>query len=178
MRLFVALPMPEDVQSEVSWLGNDLREGSCVPEEQVHLTLRFLGERPEHELGDLIGALSEIDLAPLELTVKGVGLFPGRGQPRVAWAGVERSEELDALQRSVDRAIERAGVPRERRKFHPHLTVARFNGTRAKTLVPWLQEHSLFGIEPFTVDEFRLYSSVLRPEGAHHRVEESFALGD
>ncbi len=91
------------------------------------------------------------------------------------WAGVDDAELLQPLRRRIDRVVDAAGLEREKRKFAPHVTLARFRepppGDR---LASWITRRSLFRTAPFPVSSFALYSSVLRPEGAEHVVEASY----
>ena len=92
------------------------------------------------------------------------------------WAGFAKSEELITLQASVERAVTACGFEAEHRKFHPHVTLARPRGVPAGRIADWLEQHALWSEPSFAVAEFRLYSSVLRPDGARHSVEAGYEL--
>ena len=131
-----------------------------------------LGQR-----GDMERALADCTAAPFALRFKGVGFFPPRGLPRVVWAGVERSEPLQVLQRKIVTRLFQLGVEPDNRRFSPHLTLARLGDTPPAKVGRWLEHNGLFAAEPFTVDRFLLYSSVLGRKGASHTVEQEYLLG-
>ena len=175
-RLFVAIELPETVRDLLEPLALGLPGGRAVPREQLHLTLRFIGELEGKALRDVRGVLGEVRARPFSLTACGVGCFPRRRDPRVAWAGFRHGPELAALHRGVEAALERVGIPPEGRKLHPHVTLVRLGAPRPARVAAWLREHAMLESPPFPVTAFRLYSSLLRPSGAVHRVEERYAL--
>ena len=100
--------------------------------EDLHLTLHYLGDTPQEDIGALSEMLDEVAEAhaPFEVAYRGLGAFPDAGRPRVAWVGVEDpeggpSEPLAALQKALGRALREVGYRPERRAFHPHVTLAR-----------------------------------------------------
>jgi RNA 2',3'-cyclic 3'-phosphodiesterase len=176
-RLFVALDLPEPVKRSLEPLAKGLGDVRWSPPEQQHLTLRFIGEVGNGALSDVIEALATVPAVPFELTLKGLGHFPPRGEPRVLWVGVERSAELARLKRRIDRALREAGMPPEGRKFAPHVTIARIRDPLSPSrLGTYLMRHSLYRSAPFAVSSFHLYSSWLRADGADHQIEASYEL--
>ena len=144
--------------------------------EQIHLTLRFIGEVDELVFRDVLDSLDDVRSEPFPLVLRGVGHFPPRGEPRVLWVGVEKSAPLFELQRRVERAVARAGVAPDGRKFSPHVTLARLNGSPSRAVGSFIATHSLFASEPVSVREFHLYSSALSSKRAQHSCEASFEL--
>ena len=178
-RLFVALDIPDAAKRQLEALtgGLALPDIRWLPPEQWHLTLRFIGEVEGGVLYDVGEALGEVPGRPFDLRLKGIGHFPPRGEPRVLWAGVEKNAELNALKRRIDRALKDAGLPADPRRFAPHVSLARFRQPPPPgRLGAYLMRHSLFQGEPFPVSGFRLYSSVLRPDGPVHAVEAAYDL--
>ncbi len=176
-RLFVALDLPEEIKRSLEPLGRGLGDMRWLEPDQQHLTLRFLGQLDNGWTRDVAEALALVPGVPFELRLKGIGHFPLRGEPQVLWVGVEKSLELQRLKRRVDRVLGDAGLEPERRKFTPHVTIARIRGPLSPTrLGTYLMRHSLYRSEPFPVSSFHLYSSWLRPEGAEHQVEASYEL--
>lgn len=176
-RLFVAVSLPPSIKRSLEPLARGLGDIRWLTPEQQHLTLRFIGELDNGRLNDVVEALAMVDGAPFELRLKGIGHFPPRGEPRVLWAGVERSAALAALKRRIDRALAEAGLPPEGRKFAPHVTLARIRGPLSRDrLATYLMRHSLYGSEPFPVSDFHLYSSWLKPDGAQYQIEASYEL--
>lgn len=176
-RLFVSLQLPDDVQDALAEVWWGMPGARWTPPHQLHLTLRFLGEVPDRLLPDLSEALAAVDAPSFWLEVHGLGLFPGRGRPRVLWAGLSASEPLRHLQHKVERAVQRVGLPAERRQFHPHITLAKLDGAPPGKLAEFLAEHSLLRLDPFEVEGFQLMSSLLQPEGAEHTLVQAFPLG-
>jgi 2'-5' RNA ligase len=125
---------------------------------------------------DLDEGLATIRAHAFSLTLHGVGFFPPRGEPRILWAGFEPSEPLSGLQRQIARVAHEAGCAIEKRKFHPHVTLARLAGASPSRIAAWLGRHATFRAEPFEVTRFQLMSSVLGKSGATHRLEREYEL--
>ncbi len=174
MRLFTAIELPETVRDALSRICCGLPRARWVPEEQMHLTLRFIGEFNENRLDELDACLATVEVESFSLTLRGVGCFPPRRDPRVLWVGVENPAPLVELKRRIDRALAEIGVPRESRKFAPHCTLARVARTPLGRTTAFLVEHSDLRLEPFTVSGFHLFSSLLTPKGAVHRHEAEY----
>lgn len=177
IRLFVAIELPASLRERLWRACCDVPGARWTEPEQMHLTLRFVGEVDELVFRDVEAALDEVRAAPFDLRVHGVGHFPPRGEPRVLWAGLARSEPLVALQKRVEAAVERGGVPRDGRRFSPHVTLARLSGTPERVVGSWLAMNGLLDCEPFEVRDFHLFSSRLGGKRAVHRVEASYPLG-
>jgi RNA 2',3'-cyclic 3'-phosphodiesterase len=175
-RLFIAIDLPERIKDDVAATYMALHGARWVPEEQIHLTLRFIGEVPGDAANRVRVALANVNFPSFSLTLKGCGFFPPRKQPNVLWIGIAESEELMRLQSRIERALVAAGIDPDARKFHPHITVARLNGTPERKVAEYVIQNSLFSTEPFAVDSFHLYSSILRKEGAHHIKEASYKI--
>lgn len=173
-RAFVAIPMPEEVAARLSRLARGLPVGRRVREENLHLTLAFLGDVSDDGLEEAHAALAAIRAAPVELRFEGLGVF-GESKPRALYAAVAPAPGLVELQQSVVRAVRRAGIAPEARRFVPHVTLARFRGfdSEAVALAAFLTAHGGAGIAPVRVVAFSLMSSRLRPDGA---VYEELAL--
>ena len=121
-RLFVAIDLPEQVKEAVTGIVHRGVAGArWVPPEQLHLTLRFIGDCDERTFQEIRGGLSALKSAPFPLTIRGIGHFPPRGEPRVLWVGVEDSVELSTLQAKIEREIVSAGIEADKRRFSPHI---------------------------------------------------------
>lgn len=177
IRLFVSLEMPEEVRARLEALCCDVPGARWTDPEQLHLTVRFIGEVEGHVFEEIRDGLGAVCVEPFELTLRGVGHFPPRGQPRVLWAGIERSEALTLLRQRVDRNLGRAGVPAEGRNFSPHVTLGRLRGSPARAVGSFLSQHALFEAGPIAIDRFWLYSSRLSHKRAVHRPEAEYPLG-
>ena len=176
MRLFVALALPDHLRSQLSGLCNGLPGARWVAPENLHLTLRFIGEVEGHEAEDIDAALSGIRLPRFSVTLSGVGEFGDDKRLRSVWVGVESNEMLERLQAKVEQAVQRAGQPPEKRKFKPHVTLARFKSHPRGRLESYFTERSLFRAPPFEVSDFTLYSSYLSHEGAIYSPEAVYPL--
>ncbi|HEX2769799.1 MAG TPA: RNA 2',3'-cyclic phosphodiesterase [Geobacteraceae bacterium] len=175
-RLFIAIDLPEQVKEAVAGIAGELPGARPVPREQIHLTLRFIGEVDEEMFLAIKRVLSTVSGAPFPLTLKGVGHFPPGRYPRVLWVGMEESGPLRELQKKVELALIGAGVAAEERGFSPHITIARLKETPPAKVAVLEEKHNLFVAEPFPVGEFYLYSSTLAREGAIHKREATCRL--
>jgi RNA 2',3'-cyclic 3'-phosphodiesterase len=176
-RLFVALDLPPSVKQSLEPLAKGLGDVRWLSPEQQHLTLRFIGDVADGAMRDVVEALATVPAQPFQLTLKGLGHFPPRGEPRVLWVGVEKNAELASLKRRIDRALKEAAVPPKTRKFAPHVTIARIRAPLSPTrLGTYLMRHNLYRSEAFPVSSFHLYSSWLRADGAEHQLEASYEL--
>lgn len=177
IRLFVAIPLPETVRDALAALAGGLPGARWVPSENLHLTLRFVGEVDEGRGEDLHDALAEIRAPAFDLTIAGVGLFGDRRRAKVLWAGLDPvPEALTLLQHRVDGAAGRTVGLGDGRKFAPHITLARLDRPPHGRLQRWLDDHALLRLPPFRVDAFALFSSLLRPEGPIYREEARYPL--
>ena len=175
-RLFVAIDLPETAKDALESLQCGLPGARWVPRDQLHLTLAFIGDVDGGMAADARAALRSVDDPGFPISLRGLGHFPPRGEPHVAWAGLRPSEPLARLQRSVERILDRAGCEIERRKFHPHVTLARLKDTPPRRMAEWLGAHGHFETGALPVIEVVLYSSLLGSTGAVHSVEEVFPL--
>jgi len=177
MRLFVALDLPFEVKSRLADLAGGIPGLRWVPPENYNLTLRFIGEvnRPEAEEAD--EALAAIRARPFDLTLTGLGTFERQGRVMSLWVGAERTPGLAHLQSKVETALQRAGFEPERRRFAPHVTLARLDGgAPLDRLGGFVQRHNLFRAEPVRVERFTLFSSRLGREQASYTPEVEYDL--
>ncbi len=179
-RLFVAVDLPDDLADDLTRFQAGMPGARWTDPDQMHLTLRFVGEVDGLVFRDVLGGLEEISAPPFTASLAGFGHFPPRGQPKALWAGVDAGalEPLRELKRAVDRAVRVPGVEPERRKYVPHITIARLDGTPTERVARFLAANSLYRSEPFTVDAFHLYSSKLHHSGAVHTLEASYSLDE
>jgi 2'-5' RNA ligase len=174
-RLFVAIRPPRDVRAQLLGLMGGVRGARWQSDEQLHLTLRFIGEIERPAAEDVAAALGAIRQGPFEIALNGIGSFERRGRPETLWAGVTPHPALKALHDKADQACVRAGLEPERRAFHPHITLARL-GRAAGPIAGLLEISGGVSGPPFAVDGFELYESVLTPEGAIYSLIERYTL--
>ena len=176
IRLFIAIDIPESVKQEMARLCCGLPGARWVGTEQLHLTLRFIGEVDGGLFRDIRERLVEVRSGPFTLQLDGVGFFPPRGRPRVVWVGLRQSNELQRLRNRLESCLVGLGLEAEKRKFAPHITLARLKNTPPVKVGRFLENHNLFLSRTWTVDEFFLYSSQLGRNGAIHRIEAGYPL--
>ncbi|MGB2640384.1 MAG: RNA 2',3'-cyclic phosphodiesterase [Candidatus Acidiferrum sp.] len=179
MRLFVALEIPAAVRDNLAALLKDLRVLSAqladkrarwVRPENLHVTLKFIGEAAPEKLDGIRAALAKIRSdVPVELQFQGLGFFPNAAHPRVLWAGVQASTNLATLAADVDGALETQGFAREGRALTPHLTLARFEppGLHEK-LRGAIEERATLAFGSCKAREFHLIESRLKSSGAEY----------
>ena len=174
-RLFVAIRPPEHVRD---LLVDAMDEGPglrWVSDENLHLTLRFIGEVERPLANDIADALSRIRFSQFELQVGGVGRFDQRSGGAL-WAAVEPKKPVAELAAKVDRSCQSAGLEPERRAFHPHITLARYNRHSRDEARDFERRVSGLSSERFRVDRFVLFESRLSRQGAHYETVAEFPL--
>lgn len=177
MRLFVGIDLPWGLREKLVGLCRGLPGARFVPEENLHLTLRFIGEVAPNQAEDIDGALAALRGRKFSLSLAGVGTHARNGREVALYAGVERSPALEHLQAKVETALQRAGLPPERRRFVPHVTLARLELAAEPKLVAYLQSNNLFRAGPAEIGELTLFSSQLGKEAAVYTAEVSYPLG-
>jgi len=175
-RLFVAIRPPEAIRDRLIDAMEDSPELRWVGDEQLHLTLRFIGEVERPLADDIALALTRIRSDRFELRVTGVGIFERRSGGTL-WAGIEPKQPLAALAAKVERACVAAGLEPEHRAFHPHITLARFNRASATAAQAFLERTRALASPPFAVTSFILYESHLSRHGPHYEEVAEFLLG-
>ena len=174
-RLFVAIRPPEEIRDLLIDAMDDSADFRWQDEEQLHLTLRFVGEVERPVADDLAHALGQVRAKPFALRINGVGRFEQRNSGAL-WAGVEPKEPLAALAAKVERACQSVGLEPERRAYHPHITIARWKGRRTRELGNFLERKRGLLSEPFTVDRFALFESRLSRHGAQYQEVAEYRL--
>jgi 2'-5' RNA ligase len=177
MRLFVALDMPWSVREQLAALsGSGIPGARWVPPENYHLTLRFIGDIPGHIARDVDDALLAIRTRGFSLSLTGMGTFAKGGISNALWVGVERTQSLDHLRNKIETALQRCGLEPERRKFQPHVTLARLDNPAEGKVAAFVQAHNLFRTEPIPVEHFTLFSSLLCKDHAVYTPEAEYEL--
>jgi 2'-5' RNA ligase len=185
LRLFVALEIASAVRENLATLMKELstlekqsagKKARWVRQENLHLTLKFIGEVATNRLDGIVAALSAVRSGrQAELQFRGLGFFPDEKRPRVLWAGIDASPNLAAIAGDIERQLEPLGFPREKRAFTPHLTLARLEppgiseGLRAA-----VRENGERDLGAMRAGEFHLIESKLKPSGAEYTTLHSF----
>ena len=161
IRSFLAISLPDDVSDALMDVQDGVRNARWVEEENLHLTLAFLGECTPSELSELDSELGRLRMEPFDLAVSGVGAFGG-GKPHTLYAGLSSSESLVRLQAKIVHVVRGQGLTQERRKFHPHITLGRCGGgVIPAQALDWTVRQARLSLPPFTVHGFALYRSDL-----------------
>jgi RNA 2',3'-cyclic 3'-phosphodiesterase len=180
VRLFIAIATPESIRTAFAALLRDFRplapQLKWVRPENLHVTLKFLGETDPQKLGPLQNALSAVrSPEPVNLEFRGLGFFPNEIRPRVLWAGMEASVNLKTLAADVDQAVHQIGFTLEERLYAPHLTLARISvPIIPPKLLQAINEKSGQSFGSLTTQEFHLIESKLKPAGAEYTTLQSF----
>lgn len=176
MRLFVGLDLPWSLRSRLALLAGGVPGARWVPAENYHITLRFIGEVAAHQAEEIDHALAALRARGFPLVLAGVGTFTRGGRETTLWAGVERGPPLDLLQSKIETALQRAGLAPERRRFAPHVTLARLDNAAPARLAAYVQANNLFRAGPVAVEHFTLFSSRLGKEASVYAAEVDYAL--
>jgi 2'-5' RNA ligase len=138
MRLFLAIELEQEVRRALFEAMAPLRavvpDAAWVPEDRLHMTLKFLDDRPDTLVGPLSDAMNEVAARhwPVQIRLRGVGAFPDLRRPRVVWVGIEPAPKLELLQHDVEERCAALGIEVEGRPFRPHLTIGRLRGTEKR----------------------------------------------
>lgn len=194
MRIFIALDIDDAIRQRIARFVDGVREfapeARWVRPESMHITLKFIGEKPATQVEQVKNRLRDLPGSPVNIALRGYGFFPTPRSARVFWVGIEAEHELEGLAAAVDHAMTTLQVPKEDHPFSPHLTLARAGGRtgsprRQKTDSPntgfkRLQEKLAALPQPdfgaMTAREFCLYESKLGPGGSKYTKLETFPL--
>ncbi len=173
-RLFVALEPPPAVRDALLGVMGGVAGARWQRDEQLHLTLRFIGEVDRHGAQDIAAALAGVRSPGFELRLGAPGTFDRRGRVDTLWIGVAPAEPVAALHRKIDAALQRVGVPPDGRAFVPHVTIARFGKDGGCAAAGFASPP--LGHAAWPVAGFALYESTLGHDGADYTVVERYRL--
>jgi len=172
VRTFVAIPLPQPVKAAIRRLQTGLKPSMPAirwsAPDNLHLTLRFLGDQPEdslEKLGDTVLSVGD-SICCFSLTFSGIDAFPSWHRGRILWIGLEQPELVSQLHQKLSDGLLQIGIPEESRPFRPHLTIG-----RCRQLMPLPQVPNGVLTRPiaeFRVERLVLYQSRLTPQGARH----------
>ena len=177
-RLFIAIDFPPGFKHELGHLRVTIPGAKWVPEEQLHLTLAFLGEIDAALIPCLTQSLATIRALSFTLRYVGTGCFPDRRRPHVLWAGLEPQPLLYDLVNKICTSFAGCGIPIETRTFTPHVTLARLKSSAPRESIAFLSQPHTTSFPPVEVHEFILFESRLTSHGALHTVVQTFKLTD
>jgi len=176
LRLFVAITPPESIRQRLKLLSAGVPKAKWSKLENLHLTLRFIGDVDGRTFGDIVDGLGQVSVPTFALQIAGVGQFGEGHRVDTLWAGVKPNEALTRLQGKIETALQRLGLEPERRKFHPHVTLARLRGAPEARVAQFLADNAPLLSPPFPVEQYVLFSSYLARSGAIHQPEAVYAL--
>ena|SRR5687768_15729885 len=174
-RLFIAIRPPEEVRNRLVDAMEGIEGARWVDEENLHLTLRFVGEVGRPAANDLAAMLGQIAWPRFALRIEGVGHFTRKNQATALWARAPASAPLEGLRQKVEAACEAAGFGRESRRFTPHVTLSRLNRSSGP-IGGWLSSFGDLRAGPWEVTDFILYESHLGHTGSFYEPVTAFAL--
>ncbi len=178
MRTFVAVEASKEIRDSLGMIESNLKYAGAdvkwVDPAMIHLTLKFLGEITDKKADDVKGALDAVSsaMAPFDLSIKDVGVFPAAGHPRVLWVGIDKGlRETVLLASGVDEALSQIGFTKETRLFSPHLTIGRVRSPRnTSQLVEKISSaaanSTFFEVPAHRVSSLILFQSTLTPHGS------------
>jgi 2'-5' RNA ligase len=166
LRLFVGLPVPEDIAEDLAALSDNMTGARWVEPENMHVTLRFIGEVAQADAEDIHNELSRITAKPFTYDLHGLDTFGQGRKAHALYMRVPLTPELEILQGRCESAVVRAGQSREPRKFKPHVTLARLNKPEEDRLLQFIQANNLYRVDKIAVDRFILYESKLGKGGS------------
>jgi 2'-5' RNA ligase len=176
VRLFVALPLPDGILARLHIMCSGIPGARWVEPENIHITLRFIGEVDEPTAEEISYHLSRIEAPAFPLELQGLDTFGQGYKAHTLWVGVPPTPELTHLQKKVDSAVVRAGVAPEERKFTPHVTLARMTKPEAGRLQSFIEGNNLFKAGPFAVEQFTLFESQTGKGGPVYTALEDYPL--
>lgn len=182
IRTFIAVEVGNDVKARAADLIKRLKQAEAdvrwVAPQNMHITLKFLGDVPNQEVPDICRHVAEVTAAfePFEIDFQTAGAFPDASRPRTIWLGVSPGEGFDRLE-ALNNAIEERlhtelGFPKERRRFHPHLTIGRVNSISStpRTLADIIAAHERYDASLAEIDEVLIFASFLDKGGPTYNV--------
>ena len=196
MRVFVAMDVPEEVKGKIrEFVGRleaecrEARGARWARVEGMHVTLKFIGEVATEKVEPIKKELEAVreafaakskttgEAAQVEMNFRGVGFFPNAKHPRVFWAGIEATPNLTEIAAEIEKRLEKIGIPREGRAFHPHLTLARFKSEEGlPKLRETIEKAGAMEFGSTQRSEFHLYESKLMRGGAVYTRLETFSI--
>jgi RNA 2',3'-cyclic 3'-phosphodiesterase len=170
MRAFIAIDLAPEVKNNILSLMDECKRIQnkfikYVEDENIHLTLKFLGDAKPEILNQLGKELENIKIGAFQIKSAGTGAFPNVFFPKVIWAGIAENEDLKKLFDQIESEAEKYGFSKEDRIFHPHITLARLNGAVSRDLTGFLKEHKNSDMGVSRITEFSIYQSELTPDG-------------
>lgn len=180
VRAFIAIPCPDELKKRILEIQkgiNKFGRMKLVEPENIHLTLKFLGDVDDNKLNGVINTLDFIsENEKFGISLKGIGAFPSPGYVRVIWVGVDKgSDKIMIIQKRIDKELSSYGFKRDKR-FHSHFTLARVRSIDKQQIRRFLQDNATLEFGSFEVTEINLMESKLSPRGPIYSIIHAFKL--
>lgn len=181
-RFFIAIETPQEVKARIGEVIGSLKQTRADVRweqiEKLHTTLKFLGETGDATLPHLISLIDKIAkvTSPFFITYASLGCFPNRREPRILWVGAESDSTLDTLAQEIESSLEELGFEKEKRKFHPHVTIGRVKSQRGMRDLIRMMESTTFHSQPTRVSHIVLKKSELQSSGSIYTTVQEFPL--
>ena len=179
IRLFVGLKIPENIKNQVLALDRNLSGALWKEAEKLHLTLAFVGNVEEPQAEELRQELQYVRFPAFHLSFKEIGYFAKGDMPHHLWVGVAENKALGELQEKVQNVVKKLNLnAQDKFKFHPHMTLARLQGTSLPAVLEYISKNNLFHSDEFLVDHFALFVSHAREngEGKYYTIAAEYPL--
>lgn len=177
IRLFVGLGLPDAHRDLLGICQHGIPDARWVEPDNLHMTLRFIGEVDEPQAQDIHDALANVTAPGFPLKIAGVGYFAAGKRPRTIWAGIENADAgLTFLQAKIERAIQRAGMDAETRRFTPHITLGRVFASPLNRLDAYVADNAGLSLPIINVDRFTLIESKLGKSQANYHALVDYPL--
>ncbi len=167
-RIFIGLEIPQDIKHSLLSLQTEMPGFRWQTAEQMHLTLRFLGEVEKKYLPQLAQAMRKTLMPAFELSVHGSGCFNRNTKPIILWAGIRPLEPVTTLYERLSEQLQAQGFDQEEKGFIPHITIARLK--RSANVESFIHSHEEFSTGPFPISHISLFSSTAGPDGSQYLV--------
>lgn len=182
-RAFIAMELPDEIRESVYRSLNPTMNKLAqyvkwVEQNNLHLTLRFLGQIDSNAKDKIENYLSQVtnEYSPMSFSLDELGVFPNWREPRILWIGIHvLSGELISLQKEIESIAQRAGLKPENQRFHPHITIGRVKSTNEFVARCW-RATKLPQIPPFRISDVILFKSTLHPSGPIYDPVKKFQL--
>ncbi len=182
MRIFIAVELPDKIKEKIDTLITYFKTQlpkqalKWVRKENLHLTIKFIGEFPEDEIPKIKTIIDEVltNQSEFSFSIEGLGMFPNSDNPRVIWLGITGGDPLISIHQQLNLSLAQIGVKTDHRPLSPHLTIARVRqGIDRATLSQIGNSLSEFRVDTLgsiIVDHITLFQSNLKPAGPHYKV--------
>lgn len=174
-RLFLAVQPPEHIRQHLLNIMGGVAYARWQSDEQLHLTLKFLGEINRHQANDIVTVLDQFQHPQFEIELNGIGQFDRRGRIETLWAGISPLAPIKTLHNKLDHMLSGVGIPTDKRAYLPHITLARF-GREAGPIDNFVTSNGGLTSPAFTVSDICLYESKLTQEGSVYTILARYPL--